>query len=167
MSTIKITKAKLTKERLSINYTKTRDDGSHSETSENPEWEVHPDLKSALGLLAIHMAIMTDYVTNKQVKNIEKHDSELCKDFTISGYSIGGDEGDEGIVISGHKILKNGKALILNTPFARFEEGDETRYAFMEDLMNCVSRIEKEVLSYLDGSKKASPAQMQMEFEEQ
>lgn len=167
MSTISITKIKVLKEKGELNFTKTLADGKHSDDSSAPEWEIHPDLKEEIKKLRIHMATLTDHLDAGKMKDINKVDENKYDCYHANGYSISGKEGQEGVVITGYKILKSGKPLTINTPFERFEAEDGKRYLFMDELYDQLGLIEKEAIDYLNGDKKAPSPQMAMEFNEE
>jgi hypothetical protein len=161
MSTeIKIKKAKIVKDKtLELSYVKTEDDKSVTKVNEEHNAEVHRDLKRAFAGLDPHLAIINEFIKSSTVIEIEKVDAELVNDFHATGYSIGGDDGDEGIVISGRKTLSNGKAFNFNTVFTRFTATEETGYKFVDDLLKKIGIIEAEVVAYLNDGKKADDAQ--------
>lgn len=128
-------------------------------TTYEDQTPVHKDLIQSFQNLAIHLAILTGYVSVKQVKNIETPKPELVDGFWVNSISVKGGD-DPGAVISGHRILENGKAVILNTPFQRFEEGEETAYKFTEDFVDKIERAEKETNYFVDGTKKGDDAQL-------
>ena len=66
------------------------------------------------------------------------------------------------MVISGHKLLPDNKAVILNTPFRRFTESEQSRYVFMDDLQERLDRLDTEVRAYVDGSKRGADAQLNL-----
>lgn len=127
-------------------------------TTQEDQTPVHADLKQAFANIAIHLAILTGYVSVKQVKTIETPKPELFDGFHVSGISVKTGD-DPGVVISGHRILENGKAVILNTPFTRFEEGEESAYKFVDDLVARIERVEDEANEYLEDRKKGDDPQ--------
>lgn len=158
-----INKAKLVKgETLEYHFVKTDDQGAKSEGSEKTKAPVHADLKQAFENLGIHLAIMCGYIASSKVKDIATPKQELYEGFHVTSYSIGGDEDDQGVVISGHKLLPDGKAVILNTPFRRFTESEQSRYVFMDDLQDRLDRLDTEVRAYVDGSKRGADPQLSM-----
>lgn len=162
MSETKITKMKLIKtgEKLEVGF---------EEGGDNPSIvpkklfhnRCHPDLIRATKALAIHLAIITEYIPEKNA-----HKSDQLDRFIITGYSIGGKEGEEGVVITGYRKTKSGKTVTLNTPFMRFEEDDKTRYILMSELEERLAEIEKEVILYMTKAKKGEDPQASLEFPE-
>jgi hypothetical protein len=162
-----IEKAKIVKgETVEIHYVEINDKGDRLKASKSLKAPMHDDLKQAFKNLAIHLAIMTGYVSSKQVKDIETPKEELTEKFFVTSYSIGGNDEDQGVVISGHHKLNNGKAVILNIPFERFNVKEESRYVFMDDLQERLDRVEIELKAFFDGSKRGQEQQQKMDFGE-
>lgn len=165
--TVTIEKVKLgKKDSLVILLSTIEADGSTTKDSKTSGRPCHPDLKAALSSLSIHWAILNDYLSVRAVKDINDYDRELVETVHVSGISIGGNDGEEGLMILGHKFSRRKKAIIINTPFERFEEVSETRYKYMDDLESKIGILFKEVEQYLDGSKVGENPQQQMEFPE-
>lgn len=161
-----IKKAKIVKgERLDIAFIKDYGNGERNPASEEFKAEMHPDAKQAFSNLRVHLALMVYAINQNLINEIATPDEELISTFHIHGYSIGGDEDDKGVVLSGHRILPNGKAFNFSTPFYRFNEGEETRYKFMDDLMAKLERVDKEIRLYVDGEKRAKDPQGSFDFE--
>lgn len=169
---MQITKVKLIKggETLELSTVKQEANRSTTKAKEEHSAAVHVDLKSAMLQLAIHFAILADYIKPSQVKAIKvpdeemgvdvdelSYDPELIKGFNVTGYSLGGDEEDRGIIITGHKLKSNGKAIIINTPFTRFIEAEESMYQFIDHLEYKISKVEAEVQLYLQGKVAPEP----------
>jgi hypothetical protein len=162
---MRLKKAKLKDDQLEVTYTERLEDGSNKTVSETYDRKAHPDLIQAFKNLAIHLAILTGYVSVKQVKNIETPKEELTEGFHVSGISIKTGD-DEGVVISGHRKLETGKAVILNTPFQRYTENEESAYKYTDDLIERVNRANEEITAYLNGTKKGEDAQQALAFPE-
>lgn len=161
-----IKKAKIVKgERLDIAFIKDYGGGERNPASEEFKAEMHPDAKQAFANLRVHLALMVYAIAQSSINEIETPDEELISTFHIHGYSIGGDEEDKGVVLSGHRILPNGKAFNFSTPFYRFNENEESRYKFMDDLIAKLERVDKEIRLYVDGEKRAKDPQGQFDFE--
>lgn len=160
MSNITIQKVKLIKqgEKLEVQFKETGDmKASTDKICDNP---CHPDLKKAMAGLGHHLAILTDYITEKRAG-----DTEELEKFVVTAYSIGGKEDEEGVTITGYRKTRSGKTVTLNTPFLKLDaESDE--YYLIKDLNTRIESIEAEVLLYLEG-KKAPDAQTSLEFPEE
>lgn len=164
MQTI-IEKAKIVKgTTVEIHFTEVNDKGDRSKNSKSLGAPMHDDLTTAFANLGIHLAILTGYVKSNQVKNIETPKEELTEGFHVTSFSIGGTDEDQGVVISGHRKLASGKAVILNTPFERFEVKEESRYVYMDDLVDRLDRVKKELADYFSGAKRGAEKQQKLDF---
>ena len=157
---MKILKVKLVKGGESVELLLSKQEGkSITKSKEEHSAPVHADFIAAMKSLAIHFGILTDYIKPKEVKNISQYDVKLIEDFTVTGYSIGGDEEDRGVTITGMKRKSNGKMIIINTPFTRFVEAEESQYQFIEHLEERITEVEREVEEYLKGKVAPDPQQ--------
>jgi hypothetical protein len=127
--------------------------------------EIHQDLKNAFVGLHIHWGIMSGFITTKQVKKIDAYDSELVKDIHVSGIIRGGNDDEEYIILTGYRIGEYKKASNMNTPLFRIEEDEATRYKFMDELLEVIENIEKEVNLNL-GGKIAPETQQSLNFDD-
>lgn len=143
---------------------KRKDNGDDVDGSETHKALIHQDLQAGIDSLAIHLAILTFYVKTGQVEDIARPDPALSETFHVNGYSIGGDDDNPGITITGHHNGPNNLAVILNTPFRKFDESPVTRYEFMDDLQARVRVIESEIESYLNGDKRGQPVQPEIPY---
>lgn len=117
---------------------------------------VHIDFQAALDALAVDLA------TEPELIDIDGTEAEQVKDvFVMHSLSIKDGKG-AGVTLSGHKIKSNGGAHNFNTSFIRFSGQPETQYIFLEELIAKIERIQKEAVAYLDGSKRADEAQLNL-----
>lgn len=123
---------------------------------------VHPDFNAAMDGLALHLAVLTGYTKREAVK--DKDFQGISTNFVVRGFSIGGFNEDEGIVISGHVILPSGKAVILNSPFERFNDESPNAYPFMHLLLAQLIKIKDEANKFMDGEKFYPKEQLEMEM---
>ncbi len=149
---VEIKKVKKTKaERLEITYKKEDADNSSCEVTEKHASRVHVDFNKALDELRVHFGLLTGYIKASDVKQPKDYGKEIDS-FHVSGFSIGGEDEDQGIVITGHRILPgSGKAIILNSPFTRFNEDPATRYKFMDELIKVLVDVKDETTKYMGG----------------
>lgn len=173
MSTIKIQKAKLnnTKKGTSlILWVVERDD--NGDDIESPAQKhsaiIQPEIKAGFDRLGLHLAIMAGYVKAGDVEDIAMPDQKLSDGFRVTQFSIGGDEGEgtDGVTLSGTKILAGGKAHNFNTPFYRFNEGEASRYPFMDDVVAVLTGLDAEIIAYKKGEKRGQPIQQELPLEE-
>lgn len=161
MSSATIQSVKLTKIKKGqgLSLTLERSEGGDPMTaSENHKGLIHPDLKAAFNRLRIHLAILCGYVKPSAVEDIIKPPEKLFENFHVHAYSIGGDDNNSGIVISGHHIVHgSGLSVTLNTPFTRFDIDPKSRYIYMDDVRAAVTVVEGEVHEYLTGKRGKEP----------
>lgn len=161
MSLATISSAKLTKikkgQGLSLSLERS-EGGDPMTATEIHKGLIHADLKSAFNRLRIHLAILCGYVKPSAVDDIIKPAEKLMENFHVHAYSIGGDDNNSGIVISGHHIVPgSGMAVTLNTPFTRFDIDPKSRYVYMDDVRAAVTVIESEIQEYLGGKRGKEP----------
>lgn len=127
---------------------------------------IQKEIQEGFDRLALHLAVMVGYVKPGDVEDIAAPDPELSKGFFVSQFSVGGDEGEgtDGITLSGRKILSNGKAHNFNTPFYRFNEGEASRYTYMDDVIAAVRFLETEIIAYKKGEKRGQPLQGELDL---
>lgn len=160
---ITIEKAKLIKsgEKVEISYTKQADNGTRSSVGGEVFTDIpHPDLKKSFDALVIHFALMTGQVPVKSVKDIANVKEELIEGFRVASFSIGGER--EGVTITGTRLLWNGKAFNSNTPYYLFEESEQNRYTYMDELIEALVRVDEELKKYMDGTKRGTDGQLTM-----
>lgn len=167
MAEIRLLKMKLVKkEKLSVEYSRVEKDRSVTIISEDHAAEVHQDLKDAFIGLYIHFAILSDYLTVKQVKDIRTFDSDLIEPFTVSCVHQGGAEDESYIILTGSKITASGRAVTINTPILKIQEEEEKGYKYLPELLERIKQVEKEVREYLQG-KHAPETQQSLSFPDQ
>lgn len=127
---------------------------------------VHDDLTTALNLLKKHLAIMCGQVTLKRYNAWSvTQQEEFLSQFHPHGYSLGGDNKDEGVTLLGHRTIEGGYPLNLVSPFRRFDEKEESRYQLMPELEEVLDRLKDEASEYLDGSKRGNAGQGTLPFD--
>ncbi len=158
MSQITITKGRFLKnEKIAIEYLK--EDGSESKPAECNEMHSslpHKDLKKAFQCLAIHAALIGEYVSHLSVKNINKPEPDLVKDFIVFGFSIV----EDGVILYARKTLKMGEAMNFTTPVIKLEDKSEDAYPFTKNLASCIEDCKDELTKYLDGKFAPDPQQV-------
>lgn len=159
---IKIEKAKIVKgATLAVDGVEINDANEESNVSRDwPKVAIHPDLKQSFDNLVIHLAVLSGCIPAKSVKDISLPPENLIEGFNVTSFSTGKD--NEGIVISGSRKLANGKSFNFNTPYYLFEEKEESRYVFMDDLIEKLNRCRSEISSFIDGKKRGSEAQLSL-----
>jgi hypothetical protein len=165
-ATIEITKGKLLKgDVVQIEYFKS--DGAESKPAECSEKHTDPprkELKDAFNSLAIHAALIGEFIPLTSVKDISHPDQEIIVDYNVSGFTIvaSGDE-DEGVILTAQKTLKNGKMLGFNTPTMRFNDASDNAYPYLDQLAKSVELCKHEMMEYLSGKHAVDP-QLKLEL---
>ncbi len=135
--------------------------------TEKNDAPVHEDLANAFKALHKHLPILCDYVKTSKIKPevFAKADNtfDWVAEFEVTGFSVGGSDDSEGVVLIGNKAVKNDKQVNLTSPFIKFNDEDEYRYCgeLSSDIYTCIH----EVKEYLFNKKYAPKAQLSMEFE--
>lgn len=149
---------------MEITYLKHSEGKKPTETTDSNQNPAHIDLKGMFQKLAVHLAILAGYITAKQVKDADSPAPELIDDFQVNGFSIGGKEDDMGVIIMGSRATPQGKRVILNSPFLRFEQPESNPYQFIEHLEEVLEDCKAETMAYLIMEKYGQDVQTQMEF---
>lgn len=114
---------------------------------------VHPDFYDAVQKLRPHLAMRTSLIKQSQIG-----DEKEMENYEITGYSIGGKEGQEGIIITGMRKNDDGQWYTLNSPFTRISSEEGKGYILLGQLMSDIEGIEGEVAEYLFKGKKKQPS---------
>jgi len=140
---------------LSVEYSEQQADG-FSVIKKECKIPVHQDLKDAFKELDKHLADLSF-----------QHDrsGNLCTiDISCKGFTISGNGDNEGVTLTGVRILENDKVLNINSPFQRFDS-DYYGYESTADLIYCLDKCKEEVNAYLFAGKHADDNQLEL-FEE-
>lgn len=162
---IEIKKAKIkSKIFLAYEYKQTIE-GTQNDISTSSNAPIHPDLQEKFNALIPHFALLTEqigeFIMEKVVReNNESEKEELVERFNVTGITISDSNGEEGVVLTGQKILKNGKVVNFNTPFTKYYDDMES-YEYGEELQKTVADLKEEVLEYMNG-KQAESNQLEM-----
>lgn len=120
---------------------------------------IHSDLKDAFDKLHVHLAVICDQVKDPKKGAFAQAEFE---GFFINGFTIGGNDENEGVTISGRRDGRYG-SVNLNTPLTKF---DSSEYPFVSELGEQVEAAIYEVEQYLFNDKHAPQRQLEMEFPE-
>lgn len=158
MNNVKIKKASIKDELfLNVEYTEDLQGHSKKDTKLSCTVPVHEDLKFAFNKMHRHLAVLCS-----EVKTPKKADFASCEfpAFGVRGFTIGGNDENEGVTISGYKEGEFG-LVNLNSPFTKYES---TEYPFITDLGADVQECIYEVEQYLFEGKRAPEKQLEMDF---
>ena len=159
---ITITKAKVLKESVYVEFLKTQVDRQPSEHKDTYKDLPHEDLRNAFNDLSVHAALLFELISSDEIKNISSPEHSILAVLTVTGFSFSGDDKNM-VVLTGQKTFKNGKVGHFNTPVLNLE--DDEGYAFTLDLSEKLDAAREEVIKYLGGKAAADP-QLSMDFEE-
>lgn len=161
MSDVKIKKAKIKEDLfLEVEYSEELPGHSRKDTKLSCTVPVHDDMKTAFSKLHVHLAVLCDEV--KLPKPAAFAESAF-PDFTVRGFSIGGNDDNVGASINGSKEGKYG-IVNLNSPFQKYANSE---YPFVSEFAEDIHACENEVLLYLFEGKRAPETQIEMEFGEE
>lgn len=164
----KIRKAKLKLSSLEVELTETHDTDGGPVTNEitmKCAGLVHDDLKKAFSKLPLHLIKICD-LRKAELINAETFDmTDLSEfdDYTVTGFSIGGEDEHEGAVIIGSRKFPSGKVLNITTPFTKFSDENHP-YEHEDELYNDIQACIYEVELYLEG--KYAIKQLELPFDE-
>lgn len=171
MSTISVKKAKLKDRSLEVNLEETiTTPGGGSVTNEilkKCNTLVHDDLIAAFDRLKVHMVKACDFKKSELItpNSIEDFDLSLLSDYRIKGFSIGGEDDNEGVVLIGSREFASGKVLNIITPFIRYAD-EVDPYEFAPELADAINAAVYEVEQYLFEDKYAIK-QLEIPFDEE
>ena len=149
---VEVTKAKLKKGiKLEADYLHTLPDGTINNHSVKCKHEAHDDLRRAFKVLGVHLGYVAEQFDKKGEMKTEE---VFCR-----SWSIRGEDENEGITLSGYRLLSNGKAFNFNAPFLKYESDD---YQAMDALLEDVEKCKNEVILALFENKKLPDNQMSL-----
>ncbi|MDP3452278.1 MAG: hypothetical protein Q8R90_04925 [Bacteroidales bacterium] len=165
----KIRKAKLKSRSLEVELNETIETEGGPVTNEiimKCAGLAHDDLKKAFDRLTLHMVMICD-LRKSELISVETFESDEAlkqfEDYSVTGFSIGGEEEHEGLVIFGSRKFPSGKVLNITTPFTKFSD-DNDPYVFEAELYNDIQACLYEVEQYLEG--KFAIKQLELPFDE-
>jgi hypothetical protein len=147
---------------LTVSYSKIESDGStsnHSGVTFEGRW-MHPDTRALFLDLRIHLALICEFISVQQLKNIETYNEKLVDAFTVLSVNI---KDGEGVTLTGYKKLKRGP-WNFNSLFTRFNDDQDNSYRYAAELEDLVLRLQQETIKYLDGTKVGKNPQGSLEF---
>lgn len=163
---IKIRKAKVKESSVELVFIETDNEKFTSEITGRYSHPPHKDLMNAMKNLVKHLVVLCDLKEADALyeENFYDFDVDRLSQFKVTGISIGGDDENEGVVITGLKTLPNGKVLNLNSPFTKFMD-EHNSYDFEDELFNDIARCIEELREYKNG--KWAVMQLEMHFEKE
>lgn len=140
----------------------------------------HPDLIKGMQGLAVHLAVLTEYILPKKSK-----DADEVSKFVVTGFRIRSSKSGEELVITGFRKIKRGRPSIING-FCKIDPDSDDAYELLPDVLlklngeqidddaypteaelaNRKKGLLEEVLLYMSGEKTGEPVQTEMEYPE-
>lgn len=171
MPVVTVKKAKLKDRTLEVNLEETiNTPGGGSVTNEilkKCNTLVHDDLVAAFDRLKIHMVKACDFKKSELItdETIEDFDISQLSDYRIKGFSIGGEDDNEGVVLIGFREFPSGKVLNIITPFIRYAD-EVDPYDYAPQMADAINAAIYEVEQYLFNDKYAVK-QLEIPFDEE
>lgn len=136
---------------------------------------MHDDLPAAFAKLNVHLAVICEEIRPDELPDIDNlpvldTDPDLTdadqdplalklSRFQVTAFQISGTGENEGVVLTGSKILSTGDLVSLQTPAVKWR----SPYAFSNELHIAVFDLVTEIEEYMNG-KQAPPRQIEMYF---
>lgn len=143
--------------------------GEHSVKIDN---EVTDDLIKAFNQLNVHLAFIDDVFKHAGIEVVDLdryHGDPLTMLYSVSGFKITGDEGDETVVLSGSKYVSLGGRINIQTPKITLDENSS--YKWYNEMRDAIATARREVSLYREGKfiahkdeeDKPNPKQMKID----
>ncbi len=161
MTNYNVKKAKLI-DRYSMEIEYDEEETTVNELAKKCRREVHPDLIAAFDNLTAHLPLICELVDPVIFKPNDELIHIMLGSYMVTGFSIGGENEHEGVVLIGRKTLGNKKVINLVSPFTKWED-EHSPYKYSSELSAAISRAENEVIAYLQG-KFAPKKQLELEL---
>jgi hypothetical protein len=159
---IEIKKVALKDRQITIGYEEVIEDPEHgpsiNELTLKGGYPVHQDLIDAMKGLNHHLM---DICEQNHIALDEESQKRITANIVVTGYSIGGSDEDEGVVLIGQRGLDNGQVLNLISPFTKWESD----YKGATDLYGEIAMVNQECIAYINGKHAPNP-QLEMDFDE-
>lgn len=113
---------------------------------------IHPDLAKAIKALVPYLVEVCEMQEADDIdwKNLDgSKTSEACIKYGVSGISLSGSESTLSLTISGHKLLKTNKTLVLQTPRIMLSDDADDGYERKGELIDLVQTICFEAEAYI------------------
>lgn len=163
----KIIKGKSDVKHLSVSFLRSLSDGKKASCEEEFPNEIHEDLKNAFGKLDVHLAIVTESIDETEIELLDDFtETNIVDNIHAASFALVGSE-NSSIVISGHKILKSGKAFNFNSPSVNLNEDDENAYQFSAELKDALVIIKDECEAYMNGKHAPEVVNGTLDFPEE
>jgi hypothetical protein len=122
---------------------------------------VHDDLEDAFSKFNVFLAHLDDaYTGNDNSTELSFLESESeTENYSVSSFKISGVEENKSLIISGTKYVKNG-IISFDTPKVKLSGS----YLYLNQLIETLENVIKEVEYYMNGKVAPQPEQVHMDF---
>lgn len=151
-----ISKAKILKKGVQIDYVKHEANKQSSGSEESPN-EAHKDFVKAMQKLRAHFALKCFFIDPATITKLNKIPAKDLDIFNVTGFTINGGEKMNSFIISGSKTLPDGSVLNLNTPQIRNTDEPDGVYLWLDDLITSIGACQTEAQEYLLGKIAPNP----------
>lgn len=124
--------------------------------------EVHADLIAAFDALTPHLPLMCELADTMIFKPTDELLQPIITSYSVTGFSIGGNDEHEGVTLIGRKTLGTKKVLNLVAPFTKWEEEHIENYRYAHELKAAIFHACDEVLEYVVNGKVAPAKQLEL-----
>lgn len=133
---------------VAINYTERTKEGTNTVTYVGTA-QPHPDFVDAIKGLTGHLAALTEQYNSEGKLDIDNIETR--------GLHFRGEDEKEGVTVTGVRRLSNNRAIVLNTPFLRWN--NDEAYNDMDNLNEAAMKAIDEAQAYLMDGKHAPDSQ--------
>ena len=164
----KIKKVKIKSNSLEVELTETHETEGGPVTNEvimKCAGLVHDDLRKAITKLALHMIVICDLRKSELINDdtFTHDDISDFDEYKVHGFSTGGEDEHEGVVLIGSRKFTSGKVLNITTPFTKYSD-ENFPYEYEAELYNDIEACVFETELYLQG--KYAVKQLELPFDE-
>ncbi len=164
MQTIQIQKIEIGEKFVTIQYAKPETRQGISEllkTKRKFPFNIHDELKEALKNLVPHFALLTESTKLKGIIDGIERLKEIgeIEAIEVTGFELKRQGDSEGVIIYGHRKLKDDRTVKFNTPFINFDV-EISDYDFVEQLNAHIDIAKQEAIEYINGKFKIQGTQL-------
>lgn len=148
MSKINITTAKVLNEEVYAEWWELENE-KRADTSKTIHEKPHADLVNVMNKLAVHAALIGEFLPLEAIEDINKPDHPELKKFEVKGFSLSG-KNEERFILTCQKTLVAGN-LGFNTPLRSFDDTSDNAYKYLPELKVLIEKVKDEIREYLNG----------------
>lgn len=130
---------------VTLNYKNYDQNGLRDIVSKENKNVPNSTFREAMKKLTYHLLFLTELV---DVEKFSKFPDIAVENYRVTGVSLSGEGEKEGVIITGYKVLSNGKGFSFNTPLTRLEATD---YVFADNLKQHLAELITQASEYLAG----------------